>query len=175
MNAQQTLTESRAAIRTMLASWHGVPALLCDRHFTVLESNTLAEALSPGFAVGMNLARFTFLEPAVDREHAMYGVAAEQVASMLRESLDQHKGDGEFRAIVGELSAKSLGFSVAWADDTLAAKSRDLILFDKTPVGPVRLYYQVLRMPENVDDSLIVWVPADEESRQALERLPGAR
>jgi hypothetical protein len=175
MNLEQTLAESRTAIRAMLTSWHGVPALLCDRHFTVLESNAMARALSPGFAVGMNLARFTFLEPAVDREHTMYGVAADQVVTLLRESLDQHKGDREFREIVGELSAKSLGFSVAWADDTLAAKSRDLIVFDKTPVGPVRLYYQVLRVPENTDDSLIVWAPADEDSRQALERLEGTR
>jgi hypothetical protein len=174
MNAAQTLAESRAAIRAVMREWDAMPALLCDRHFTVVESNTVARNLSPGFAVGMNLVRFTFLEADVDRSHAMYDVAADQVATLLRESLDQHEGDSTFRSIVGELSAKSQAFSTVWADDTLSAKSRDFIVFDDTPVGSIRLYYQVLRVAGNTEDSLIVWNAADEESRQLLARLTAA-
>jgi hypothetical protein len=171
MNAEQTLAESRAAIRTMLSCWNDVPAILCDRHFTVLESSKPAQALSPGFTKGTNLARFTFLEADVDRRHAMYEVAADQVATMLRESLDQHQADDTFREIVGELAAKSTDFSVAWADDSLSAKSGDLIVFDKTPVGSIRLRYQVLRVPENSEDSLIVWTGADDDSHRLLSAL----
>ena len=171
MDADKTIAESRAEIAAMLQGWDTIPAFLCDRHFTVLASNAMASALSPGFVEGTNLARFVFLEARINRNHGMYDVAADQVAAMLRESLDEHEGDSQFRRIVGELAAKSADFSTAWADESLSAKSRDSMVFDDTPVGPVRVHYQVLRVPGNAEDSLIVWGPADEDSRLRLRRL----
>ena len=171
MNPEQRLADSRAAVAATISTWGAKPALLCDRHLTVLESNSAARNLSRGFAVGMNLARFTFLQPDIDRDHAMYDVAADQVASLLRESLDQHQSDSIFRRIVGELSAKSLEFSTVWADDTRSAKSRDFIVFDNTPVGSIRLFYQTLQITGNTDDILITWIAADEQSRHLLSAL----
>ncbi|MCS5732779.1 MmyB family transcriptional regulator [Herbiconiux daphne] len=171
MTAELSQDETRAGITAMLSSWSGVPALLCDRHLTVLASNAAARALSPGFAEGVNLARFTFLEPEVNRDHDMYDAAANQVAALLRESLDEHHGDAAFRAIVGDLSVLSLDFAAAWADESLSARASGVIDFADTPVGLIQMGYQVLRVPGSEDDSLLVWGPADEASANALARL----
>lgn len=166
---------SRAEMRELLASWPAIPAFLCDRHFTVVASTAAAGALSPAFEEGTNLARFTFLEPNVDREHEMWNEASGQVAALLRESLDEHDSDSDFGRIVGELSARSRDFSVAWADDARPARSRGVIPFDETPVGRVVVAYDVLRVPGDDQDVLFVWHPADEVSRIRLEQLVGRR
>ena len=162
---------SRAPIQAMIASWPAIPAVLCDRHFTVVGANDAARALSPAFADGVNLARFTFAEADIDRDHPAYDAAAHQVAALLRESLEQHEGDAQFRGIVGDLSVTSIDFAGAWADEGLAAKANGVIDFHDTPVGLIRLGYQVLRAPGNEDDSLLVWGAVDQRSARSLERL----
>ncbi|MFB2581665.1 hypothetical protein ACEXQD_10455 [Herbiconiux sp. P15] len=173
MNADDAHTESRAAIRALISNWHGIPAVLCDRHFTVVGANDAARALSPAFTEGVNLARFTFVDADIDRDDAMYDTAANQVAAMLRESLDQHHGDDQFRGIVGDLSVMSSDFAVAWADDSLSAKAAGVIDFTATPVGLIRLGYQVLRVAGTEDDSLLVWGAADQAASDSLSRLLG--
>ena len=119
------MSDMRDEMRELLASWRAVPAFLCDRHFTVVASNTAASAVSPAFVEGTNLARFAYLEPDVNRDHAMWPEASSQVAVLLRESLDEHEADPSFHTIVGELSAHSRDFSVAWADDARTARTWD--------------------------------------------------
>jgi hypothetical protein len=172
MPADDAVNESRPEIRDIVSSWTGVPAILCDRHFTVVVSNTAARALSPAFTEGVNLARFTFLEPGVDRDHLMYDRAATQVAALLRDSLNQHRGDDiSFRDIVGDLSVLSVDFATAWANDSFPARASGVIDFADTAEGVVRLGYQVLYVPNIEGDCLIVWGAADEESSRALARL----
>ena len=163
--------DSRDEMRDLLASWRAVPAFVCDRHFTVVASNAAACAMSPAFAEGTNLARFTFLEPDVDRDHSMWPEAAGQVAALLRESLDEHEADASFHTIVGELSAHSRDFSIAWADDARTAKTRGVVPFDETPVGPIVLAYQLLTVPGHDRDVLFVWQPVDDESIRGLREL----
>jgi len=165
------VSDMRDEMRELLASWRAVPAFLCDRHFTVVASNTAASAVSPAFVEGTNLARFAFLEPDVDRGHAMWPEASAQVAALLRESLDEHEADSSFHTIVGELSAHSRDFSVAWADSARAAKTRGVIPFDETPVGRIVLGYELLPVPGHERDVLFVWHPVDDRSRRALSAL----
>lgn len=165
------MIDMRDEMREILASWTAVPAFLCDRHFTVVASNAAACALSPAFNEGANLARFAFLEPDVDREHAMWPEASGQVAALLRESLDGHEADPSFHTIVGELSTHSRDFSVAWADGARAAKTRGVIPFDETAVGRIVLGYEVLKVPGSDRDALFVWHPVDDGSRAALREL----
>ena len=165
------MSDMRDEMRDLLDSWRAVPAFLCDRHFTVMASNDAARAVSPAFVEGTNLARFTFLEPDVDRGHAMWPEASSQVAALLRESLDEHEADSSFHTIVGELSAHSRDFSVAWADDARAAKTRGVIPFDETPVGRIVLGYQLLTVPGQDRDVLFVWHPVDDRSRHRLRTL----
>lgn len=175
MNDDGAPVHSRAELARLLATWTAVPAFLCDRHFTVVASNGAACALSVAFEEGSNLARFTFLEPDIDRAHDMYDEASRQVAALLRESLDEHDSDRDFGRIVGELSARSREFSVAWADDSRPAKSRGVIPFDDTPVGRIVAAYDVLTVPGSDDDVLFVWHPVDETSRNRLGELIARR
>ena len=170
MNIDDDSQGRRAEIREFLDSWHSFPAFLRDRYLTVVASNELARRVSPSFEVGVNLARFTFLEPIVERRSREWEDVAEAVAAELRDSVDQHEQDASFSDIVGELSAKSRTFSQVWAEET-PAKVAGMAWFDTELAGPMTLAYQQLRVPENYDDVLVVWRPTDAASQLAMSRL----
>ncbi|PPF77637.1 hypothetical protein C5B96_15325 [Subtercola sp. Z020] len=160
----------RAAIRQLIDSWQVVPAFLSDRHLTVVASNDAARAVSPSFVEGVNLVRFTFLEPQVRHGDPEWAPVADQVTAMLRDSLDQHEEDASFRDIVGELSARSREFAEAWADETRPEASAR-VRFTGTVVGSFDLTYQRLRVPDEYDDVLFVFRASDPASHLALAQL----
>ena len=165
-----SLALRRAETQKLIDSWSHTPAVLVDRHLEVLSSNPLARALSESFRVGMNLARFTFLHPDVIRTADCWEDTAAQVAAMLRGSLERHDEDRAFLAIVGELSAKSWDFSGAWAGAGQPQPS-GLVNFLGTEAGDLTLSYHLTRLPENYDDTLILFGPADDTSKTALAVL----
>jgi len=156
----------------MIGDWAGVPALLRDRHLTVVASNALARALSPGYAEGVNIARFTFLDSAAFSDDPCWPEVSGQVGAMLRDSLEQHEEDARFRDIVGELSAKSHQFSAVWAQGARPSATGTANYFHSA-VGSFTLGYRQLWVAEDHDDVLMVWRPVDAASRAALERLSG--
>jgi hypothetical protein len=160
----------RSGVRALIDGWHHVPAVLRDRHLTVVASNALARALSPSFAEGTNLARFTFLDAASYEDERCWTETAEQVAAMLRDSLDQHEEDGPFRRLVGELSAKSARFSRAWASED-RPEPTGAATFVGTAAGDLRLQYRHLWVDEAHDDVLVVWHGDDPEAVGRLEAL----
>ena len=170
MNSNDESVRRRAEIREFLDTWDTFPAFLRDRYLTVVASNELARRLSPSFEVGVNLARFTFLVAADEQCNPGWADVAEAIVAELRDSVDQHEQDAVFGDIVGELSAKSRTFSEAWAAET-PAKVAGVTSFDNEVAGPMTLAYQQLRVPENYDDVLVVWRPADEQSQLAMSRL----
>ncbi|MCS5713742.1 hypothetical protein NVV95_04150 [Herbiconiux sp. CPCC 205716] len=174
MTDDRTPAGSREAIRQLVTSWPATPAFLCDRYFTVVVSNRLAEALTPAFHEGANLASFTFLDPTIDRDHARYTELSRQTVALLRGSLDEHRGDATFRSIVGNLSVRSDDFAAAWADDELRALGHGSAVFPHTAQGTIELTYQLLLLPDDSGDSLFVWAPADPQSERTLTRLADA-
>ena len=160
----------RADIRAMIEDWHTVPAVLRDRHLTVVASNALARALSPGYVEGVNIARFTFLDAASFSDQPCWPEITGQVGAMLRDSLEQHEEDARFRDIVGELSTKSDAFSEAWAEDARPTDTGTANYFHDA-VGEFTLGYRQLWVAEDHDDVLMVWSPTDARSRSALFRL----
>jgi len=160
----------RADIQSMIDDWATVPAVLRDRHLTVIASNPLARALSPSYLPGVNIARFTFLDAAVFSDQPCWPEVTGQVAAMLRDSLEQHEEDAGFRDIVGELSAKSYDFSEMWALDVRPTDT-GTANYSHEVVGDFTLGYRQLWVAEDHDDVLMVWRPTDAASRRALTAL----
>lgn len=155
----------------LLAFWDSVPALLCDRRLTVLDSTPLARALSPAFVGGVNLARFSFLSPERRADHPRWREMSRVVAGLLRESLDQHDEDRSSQRIIGELSAKSREFSEIWAGPEADPRTSGLIEFEGTAAGDIRTAFNVLRVSGYEDDAIIVFAPVDSASIAGIARL----
>jgi hypothetical protein len=170
MTAEAHADPARRRLKDRVESVGGVPALVRDRHLTVIASNPLARALSPGFTEGVNLARFTFIDSAGYEGAECWGAATAEVAAMLRASLDQHADDTPFRTVVGELSATSAPFSEQWAAEA-APSRRGVARFLDTMVGDLTLVYSEEWIDDAQDEALLVLRPADSEAEGRLEEL----
>lgn len=170
MAADQTRPPVAPLIRELLDSFASTPAFVRDRYLTVLESNRMARAVSPDFAVGVNLVRAAFLETERHSADEHPSISAGHLTGVLRQSLADHELDEDFESIVGELSRRSASFLSAWADGS-SRDSTDTFTFPHTAVGPVTLEYEQLAIPNHFDQTLVIWRGADDRSRRALERL----
>ena len=157
-------------LRDRVESVEGAPALVRDRHLTVLASNALARALSPAFAEGVNLARFAFVDSADHAGAKGWDAATTQIAAMLRESLDTHREDEPFRRIVGELSATSATFTEAWADEIPPAQ-QGVVTFLETPVGELALAYREEWLDNTQAEALMLLFGVDPEAVTRLATL----
>lgn len=157
--------------QSLLSSWSDVPAVLIDRHLTVLESNALAKALTPGFLPGVNLARFAFLDPRLDLGVELWVTITQQLAAMLKESLEESDEDAAFHEVIGELSARSRAFSTTWAEESLLVSRTGRARFTGTPAGDVELRYTLFRVPGEGQETVIVLGSGDSSSRSALREL----
>ncbi|WP_415971361.1 hypothetical protein [Rhodococcus sp. 077-4] len=162
---------ARALEARALEAWAELPAILLDRHLTVLSSTALARAVSPSFFEGVNLAVYTFVDAAEEPCAERNDESREQVVAMLRESLDRHEPDEPFRRIVGELSTRSDVFAQSWAAET-SARTSGVVLIPHDVVGPLALTYRQVRA--DGDHTVVVLHPRSAQSRAALTQLAEA-
>ena len=177
-----------AGVREMVVAIGCLPAVVTDRHLTVVTSNALAQALTGAFRPGVNIARYAFLgrqaddeadrnDDEADRNDADGAVTGRldtiaQVAAMLRDSLEQHEEDDGFRRLVGELSSQSILFARTWAHDHRRPARTGEVRFAPASVGPLSMAFQELLIPDDFALRLLLWRPAGAAaSRHAYDRL----
>nr|WP_281372941.1 hypothetical protein [Kineococcus aurantiacus] len=156
----------------MVDCLHEVPAVLRSRHLDVLASNQLARRLTAAFEPGVNVARFAFLNPIVPDLTPDWVTFTRLVAETLRASLERHREDARFRALVGELAARSDDFNRAWAGPRPEPPGTGQFGWEHPVVGRLALAYQELRARGGEDgEVLVLWRPVDGVSAERLERL----
>ncbi|MEJ8285162.1 hypothetical protein [Curtobacterium citreum] len=159
-------------VRELVAAIGCLPAVVTDRHLTVVVSNPLARALSGAFHPSVNIARYTFLDSVTDDESPEWLDASGQIAAMLRDSLEQHEEDDGFRRLVGELSSQSVSFARAWAHDARRPARSAAVRFVQPFVGPITMVFQELLIPDDFALRMLLWRPADDPTeRDAFARL----
>lgn len=160
----------RPELARLAQSLRATPALVYSRHLRVVVSNDLACAVAPGFAVGSNLARFTFIDGINEAGVRDRGHKRQQVAAILRESLRRHTEDGAFLDLVGELSATSPAFAESWASRERPTLS-GTFEFNHPDVGWFALTFHRFPLRAALGDTLVLWRPADTKAARSLARL----
>ena len=129
-------------VQRLLDAWPGQAAVVIGRFRDVLAANELAVALNPGFAVGHNLVRDTFLDPASRELYVDWGDVAIGAVAGLRASSGADLDDPALAALVGELSIKSEDFATMWARHDVHAKTTGMKRYRHPLVGRLELDYQ---------------------------------
>ena len=156
-------------ISDLIDSWSGIPALVHDRHLNVVAANPIARNLVM-VEPGDNLVRLTYLHPELRRDHDGWPDIRDDVAQALKDSLDRHDEDGEFLNIVGELASTSQQFAEAWAH-LQPARSWGTHRHVHRIVGEMWLTFQRLLIPDDRENVVVAWRPADLDSADSLARL----
>jgi transcriptional regulator with XRE-family HTH domain len=117
-----------------------------------------------------NLARYVFLHPSARTVYPDWMAAADEQLSRLRAATARWGDDENLTALMDKLRTAP-GFIERWSNFTTAEKRRGTTRIVHPTFGQLRLNYEVLLLPDDVDPQrLITWLPADEATATALTR-----
>ena len=161
----------------------GTPALVRNRRLDILYANRLGAAFYAEVyrdpARPPNPARFVFLDPRSRDFYVDWDVAAHDMAALLRAEAGRNPYDRRLSDLVGELSTRSEEFRARWAAHDVLFHRNGVRRFRHPTVGEVTLAYQDLDLPQDPDQTILVFTTEpgspSEEALRRLERSTSAR
>jgi hypothetical protein len=117
-----------------------------------------------------NLARHVFLDARARTVYPDWMVAADEQVSRLRAATGRWGDDETFAALMDELRTAP-DFIERWSIFATTDKRRGTTRLVHPDMGRLRLNYEVLLLPDDVDEQrLVTWLPADDATALALAR-----
>ncbi|MEU2423851.1 helix-turn-helix transcriptional regulator [Streptomyces sp. NPDC007851] len=162
----------RPGVQLLLDAMERSPAFVLGRRMEVLAWNALADALLGLGALApaaRSMPRLVFLDPAAAGFYPEWAAIAAQTVANLRISAGRYPDDPALTALVGELSVKSADFRRLWADHEVKACAYGVKRVQHPVAGLLTLPYETLAVPEDPDQTLVVYTP--EPGSETAERL----
>ncbi len=151
----------RPALRSLLDSLTGQPALLMGRAMSVLALNRAAAALLGDFGdlppTDRNIAKATFLDRNSRDLYANWEECARENVGHLRLEAGRYPADPLLTSVVGELAVKSPEFCSLWADNRMWGNASGTKDFHHPVVGDMRLSCETLRVAGDPRQTLVVY------------------
>ncbi|MCG7209982.1 helix-turn-helix transcriptional regulator [Streptomyces arenae] len=162
----------RPGVQLLLDAMERSPAFVLGRRMEVLAWNALADALL-GFGAlepaARSMPRLVFLDQAAADFYPEWAAIAAQTVANLRISAGRYPDDPALTGLVGELSVKSTDFRRLWADHEVKACAYGVKRVRHPVAGLLTLPYETLTVPEDPDQTLVVYTP--EPGSETAERL----
>ena len=118
-----------------------------------------------------NLARHVFLHPQARTTYPDWTAVADEQVSRLRAATSRWGDDDDFTALMDDLRSAP-DFNDRWSMFAATDKRRGTVRIAHPEIGPLRLDYEVLLLPDDIDEQrLITWLPADGATATALTGL----
>jgi hypothetical protein len=117
------------------------------------------------------MVRLTFLDESFRSLYPEWDRVATSGAGLLRSAAGRWPDDPELEALVGELSVKSNEFVRAWARHEVCEQLSGTKRLHHPLVGDLTLQYETLALPDEPEQQLVTYTPADTESQTALDLL----
>jgi transcriptional regulator with XRE-family HTH domain len=148
-----------------------MPAIVANRCLDVLAANSIACALSPGFAPGQNFLRWRLLEPAARDFFVDWDNATDVAVSGLREAAASDPNDPRLRLLIDELTSASERFRELWARADVGYRV-DAVRMRHPTVGDVYLHPNRFNIPHSGGQHLLTYrAEPGSESAAALDAL----
>lgn len=136
------------------------PALVLGVALDVLAANPLARALHPSYREGRNLALDIFLDEEAQSAYADLAEVQRNRVGSLRSAAAALPRDGRLTDVVGVLSVRSPDFRRLWARHEIHAAAAGTKRFIHPEVGDLELRYNLLGVPGNGRQHVIIYHPA---------------
>jgi transcriptional regulator with XRE-family HTH domain len=163
------------AVRTMLDGLSPIPAVVQNARFDVLACNQVyshlfddLDALPLG---DRNILWLMFTHPAWRRAMVEWQPAVRRLVAQYRLAMADHVGEPAWRALVARLSDASAEFVRVWQEREVLGPENQTKLVMNPKVGLLRLDSTHYWLGPRPGSRLIVYTPADRDSRERLEKL----
>ncbi len=153
----------------LIDGWPANPAYIQNKFTDVLAVNRLAAALSPNYAVGTNLLKAAFLDPAEKELRRDWAEATAEGVSALRAHVGPDVDDPRLVELVGELSVRSERFRDLWSRHQVRPRQGRVSLLRHPEVGELEL--QSNKFTVNGSEDLVLVVFHAEPGSRSAELL----
>jgi transcriptional regulator with XRE-family HTH domain len=160
-------------VRQLLDRLGATPAFVLSPLYDVLAWNSTWERVAG--PLGMlgdeqpNLIRFTFLHAGARTVYPDWADTADEQAFALRSVGAFLRGEPRFDALLAEL-VTAPDFASRWSAHAVSEKRRRTKRIEHPLVGELRIAHEVLGLPDGDGQRLVVWLPADDATDDALRR-----
>ncbi|MEU6479044.1 helix-turn-helix transcriptional regulator [Streptomyces sp. NPDC047017] len=167
----------RPQVARMLERLPGTAAVVTDATYGVVAWNPLARTLLGGdLADGTaNLARRRFLDQGQLYETSNSEEFGHIVVARLRRAADRYPHDPRLTALLGELHAASEEFREIWQARPVHAPGHRTKTVDHPQAGTLRLNCDVLLVPEDDQEVVLITAGPGSPTDRALRTLAGQR
>jgi transcriptional regulator with XRE-family HTH domain len=163
--------ETAADGADVLIEQFAMPAIVVSRCLDVLAANSIARALSPGFALGQNYLRWRLLEPTARDLYVDWDEATDVAVSGLREAAGSDPDDPRLQSVIDELSAASERFRELWARADVGYRV-GVIHMRHPKVGDLYLHRNRFNIPHSGGQHLLTYrADPGSSSADALDAL----
>jgi transcriptional regulator with XRE-family HTH domain len=154
------------SILELIDGWTTNPAYVQNKFADVLAANSLAAALSPNYAPGVNVLKAVFLDPAERELRRDWEDLVEEGVASLRAHVGPDVDDPRLVELVGELSVQSERFRTLWANHVVRPKRGRISRLTHPEVGELDLRSDKLTIG-GTDGLVLVVFHAEPGSRTA--------
>ncbi|MFE0629254.1 helix-turn-helix transcriptional regulator [Streptomyces sp. NPDC058864] len=165
----------RPGMRRFLDSFVDQAAFVLGRRTDVLATNHLARALLADFDAmpvrARNLTRWILLDEAARSLYPDWEQVASEMTATLRLDAGRHPEDTRTAELVGELAVKSEHFRRWWADHKVFDRTHGNKRHHHPVVGDLTVEYQAFTMPGETDQTLFLYLPAQDQASQDAWKL----
>ncbi|MGH3240649.1 MAG: helix-turn-helix domain-containing protein [Spirillospora sp.] len=156
----------------LMDAWPDNPAIVYNRAYDVLASNTLADALFHDWSHSRNLMHVVFTDPAARSFYRDWHDVARNSVAGFRLGHGQAPDEPRLRQVLTELLDQSQEFADLWARHDARGKALERKRFAHPAVGPLTLTMQTFDVRSSPGQELVVYhaEPASPSS-QALSLL----
>ncbi|MEV6767137.1 helix-turn-helix transcriptional regulator [Nocardia sp. NPDC051030] len=172
--ARTTATPDRVdpSLLQLMDAWPDNPAVVYNRAYDVLASNTIADALFHDWTHSRNLMHIVFTDPAAREFYADWHDVARNSVSGFRFGHGQAPDDPRIQQVLSELLDRSPEFARLWTTHDARGKTLESKRFHHHDLGPLTLTMQTFDVRSSPGQALVVYHadPAT-PSRQALTLL----
>ncbi|MFJ2739361.1 helix-turn-helix domain-containing protein [Streptomyces sp. NPDC087440] len=152
-----------------------LPAMLLDHRYDILARTPEMARLLPGFAdvppSRLNAMRLCLLHPAMRGFYADREQTLRDGIAHLRAAWAAHPEDGELADLIAEFVAQDEDFARLWPEREVSVNGRGRKVLRHPVAGAITVDFDVLLPLQDPGLRLLVYRPADEESRMSLDRL----
>lgn len=145
------------SIVELIEGWPNNPAYVQNKYTDVLAVNALCTALSPNYAVGVNLLSSVLLDPAERALRRDWDDLTEDGVGILRSELGSDVDDPRLMELVGELSVRSERFRQLWARHDVRPRRGRVSLLTHPEVGDIALQSDKLTIGGTDSMTLVVF------------------
>jgi transcriptional regulator with XRE-family HTH domain len=165
----------RPAVQTMLDGLGPIPASVQNARFDVLAYNRvychLFDDLDALPLEDRNTLWLAFTHPAWRRAMVEWEPTVHRLVAQYRLAMADHVGEPAWRALVARLSDASAEFVRVWEEHEVLGPENQTKLVMNAKVGLLRLDSTHYWLGPRPGSRLIVYTPADRDSRERLEKL----